>query len=376
MNRINRYVLRHLASSTLVAAAALTFAIWLTQSLRLLEVIIDGAAPIGLFFRMVMLIMPEFVVTVLPVAFVAAVLFTYYRLTVDSELVVLRSCGLGPIGLARPAAIMAIAVMGASYALNLYLWPLAAQEFRRLTFLVESEYATVLLREGQFNAIDDSITVFMRERLETDELQGILIHDRRDPASAVTVVAERGILTQTETGPRVVMFTGHRQVMARETGQLETLYFDQYAIDLQVVRPDLAQHWPEASERYLPDLLRPDLSWPNDVPMYRVLVAEGHSRLSRPLWILAFAAVALGLLISGEGGRRGQGRRVTAAIGIIIVLQAVAMGLIASARDLPAIIPLLYAAPLAAAAGGIALLFRRPRGDPAAWRDALANSPA
>ena len=376
MNRINRYVFRHLASSTVVAAAALTFAIWLTQSLRLLEVIIDGAAPIGLFLRLVLLITPEFLVTVLPVAFVAALLFTYYRLTVDSELVVLRSCGIGPLGLAQPALAMALTVIGASYLLNLYVWPLAAQEFRRLIVLVESEHATVLLREGQFNAIDDTITVFMRERLETDELHGILIHDRRDAERPVTVVAERGILTQTANGPRVVMFGGNRQVMERDTGRLETLYFDQYAIDLQVVRPELAQRWPEASERFLPDLLWPDMSWPNDVPMYRTLVAEGHSRLSRPLWILAFTTIALGTLIAGETGRRGQGRRVGTAISIIVVLQAISMGLIGSARDVSHVVPLLYAMPLAAAVGGTMLLFRRPRSDSAAWRSALAESPA
>ena len=103
MNRINRYVFRHLLPSTIIATVTLTFAIWLTQSLRLIEVIIEGAAQVGLFLRMVMLAMPEFLVTVLPVAFVAATLFTYYRLTVDSEMVVMRSCGIGPWGWRGPA---------------------------------------------------------------------------------------------------------------------------------------------------------------------------------------------------------------------------------------------------------------------------------
>ena len=43
MNRINRYVFRYLLPATIVASAALTFAIWLTQSLRLIEVFLEGA---------------------------------------------------------------------------------------------------------------------------------------------------------------------------------------------------------------------------------------------------------------------------------------------------------------------------------------------
>ena len=50
--------------------------------------------------------------------------------------------------------------------------------------------------------------------------------------------------------------------------------------------------------------------------------------------------------------------------------------MIASARDVPAIIPLLYAAPVITTAAGMMLLFRRPRGDAAAWREALVHSTA
>ena len=54
MNRISLYILRHLTVATVIATAILAFAIWLTQSLRLIEVIVDGSAPFHIFLRMVL----------------------------------------------------------------------------------------------------------------------------------------------------------------------------------------------------------------------------------------------------------------------------------------------------------------------------------
>src|SRR3546814_15541555 len=108
MNRISLYVFRHLTVATAIATLVLTFAIWLTQSLRLIELIVDGQAPMPVFLQMVALSLPNFLVVVIPVAMVAAVLFVYNRLLTDSELVVMRAAGMGPARLAAPALAMAL----------------------------------------------------------------------------------------------------------------------------------------------------------------------------------------------------------------------------------------------------------------------------
>ena len=360
MNRINRYILRHVVIATIIATTTLVFAIWLIQSLRLIEVIVDGAAPVGVFLRLVVFAMPEFLTTVLPLGFVGAVLFTYNRLMADSEMVVMRSAGIGPTALARPALMLAAVVMVITYALNFYIWPRATQEFRQLRATIQSEYASVLLREGQFNTIDDDITVYLRERLRSGELEGILIHDNRDPQGPVTVIAKRGILVVTDSGPRVLMFDGTRQ-QADPTGtRLDTLYFDQYAIDLEVIEPTLGERWEEPSERYVGDLLNPDRSDPDNLRFSGRLFAEGHTRLTSPLWILAFTLAVLGVLLSGEYHRRGQGRRIIAAILTVVVLQAMALWLQSSTRETPALYPAMYFAPVLVALAGGALMYLRP----------------
>src|SRR3546814_20163483 len=102
MNRISLYVFRHLTVATAIATLVLTFAIWLPQSLRLIELIVDGQAPMPIFFQMLALRLPNFLVVVLPVAIVTAVLFIYNPLLTDPELVFCRAAGRGHASLPPP----------------------------------------------------------------------------------------------------------------------------------------------------------------------------------------------------------------------------------------------------------------------------------
>jgi lipopolysaccharide export system permease protein len=356
MNLMHRYMLRQLLVAATVATAVLVLAILLTQSMRLIQVIVEGQVGAGLFVRLVVLSMPEFLIAVLPVGAVAAVLFVYNRLLSDGEILVMRGAGIGPWRLALPGLAVAFGVTLVSYAMTLYFWPVANREFRDLRAIAESDYSTALLQTGAFNAIGDDVTVFIRGRDAEGALRGILLHDTRDRERSVTMIAESGAVQDTPTGPRVVMLDGMRQEFERPTGRMQTLQFEQYSVDLEVVGPDLARSYRAPAERFLGDLLYPDPTKDRDVQNYKRLVTEGHMRLTVPLLPLTFGIVALGVLLRGDFNRRGLGHRILAAIAVIVAVQAAALGLSGAARDDLALIPLMYALPAAAMAGGLAAI--------------------
>ncbi|NNG04069.1 MAG: LptF/LptG family permease [Inquilinus sp.] len=370
MDRISLYIFRHLVVATVMATAILTFAIWLTQSLRLIEIIVDGSAPFYIFLRMVADTLPNFLSFVMPIGLVCAVLFTYNRMLSDTEMVVMRAVGISPLGLARPALALALVVAGIGYAMNLLVLPLANQDYRKLQELVESEYATVFLRAGQFNEVATGVTVYFRERTRNGELDGILIHDNRQPDDPVTMIADRGVVAQTEAGTRVMMFGGNRQQLDRETGRLTTLYFEQYALNLQILEPELGPPWQRAKERFIGGLLFPDLDNPRDVAEYARLKSVGHQLLSTPLLAFCFVAVALGALLSGDYNRRGQGKRLASALIVVVLVQAGFFAATSLTRSSVAFTALLYALPVVVFLAGLAAMYlrppRRPRRQPAA----------
>src|SRR5271154_4619877 len=164
MTRITRYIFEQLLVGTLVITLTITCAIWLTQSLRFIELIVNRGLSIAAYLYMIALLLPSFLAVLLPIGLFAAVLFTYNRLTTDSELIVMRSVGMGPGRLARPALILTAFVVVISYVLALFLMPLSYRQFNDMESDARSEYSAVLFQEGAFNTMGDGITVYIRSR--------------------------------------------------------------------------------------------------------------------------------------------------------------------------------------------------------------------
>ena len=57
MNQITRYMLKQVIGLTVFVTVALCFAIWLTQSLRLIDLIINRGLPLSLFLYMATLLL-------------------------------------------------------------------------------------------------------------------------------------------------------------------------------------------------------------------------------------------------------------------------------------------------------------------------------
>ena len=107
MDGITKYVFRQVGTVMFFITLCLTLAIWLTQSLRFVDLIVNRGLPVIEFLYLSMLLLPRFLVVVVPVALFASVLFTYNRLTMDSELIVCRAVGFSQAALSRPALLLA-----------------------------------------------------------------------------------------------------------------------------------------------------------------------------------------------------------------------------------------------------------------------------
>ena len=360
MKAISRYIFRQLVLATLFVAVALTIIVSLFGSLRLVDFIINRGLPISVLFELIAFRIPGFLTIVLPIATVAAILSVYNRLLNDSELVVMRASGISQWSVAAPGLALALCVMAISFPLYLYVTPLMYSNFKAQQFDYRNAFGSVLLQEQQFNTPSDKFTVYIRKREGPGELRGIFAHDARDPNKPVTYLAERGVATQTENGMRVVMFNGSQQLIDRETGRLTLFYFDQYSLDLGALNQTDEVRWIEPQERFIKDLLNPGDS-ENDQFYATQLIAEGHRRITAPLYILTYALVGLLALLVGDFNRRGQTIRILAAISVIALLQLAGLSLFNLSRNTLALVPLTYALPILVSTVLAFVLFREGR---------------
>lgn len=360
MKAINRYMFRQLVLATVFVAGVLTLLITLFGSLRLIDFIVNRGLPVTVLFEMSALNIPRFAVIVLPIAVFAAIIVVYNKLLNDSELVVMRATGMSQAALAAPAILLALVVTVIAYALQLYVAPVALHAFKMQQFEYRNAYGSVLLQEQKFNTPIEGVTVYIRDRAGQGELQGIFAHDARHPAKPTTYLAERGTASQSSDGTRIVMFNGSQQQLDKETGRLTIFYFDQYSLDLGLFNRTTESRWREPEERVIGNLFSPDDSL-HDRAYHDQLIAEGHRRLTAPLYILAFAFVGVAALLSGEFNRRGQMWRILGAIGAIFALQIASLSLFNISRNSLGLIPATYALPVLAMVAAWVWMLRGPR---------------
>ncbi len=373
--RLDRYVLRQLAIALVAATGALVALIWLTQSLRFVELVVNRGLSLRVFLQLTGLLVPGFVAVILPITTFVVVQFTYGRLSGDRELTVMRAAGLSPWALSRPA--LALGGMAAVTCLVLNIWvvPASYAAFREYQYEIRNRLAAFLLQEGVFTPISDQLTVYVRSRGQDGTLRGILVEDDRQKNTRATILAEHGRLVDTGGPPRVLLFNGSREEIDRQTGRLDVLTFAENTIDLESGAKNTEVRYRDATEMSLDELMHPD---PRDITNPRdrgKFMVEAQRRLSSPLTALSFALVALVAVLTGGFQRHGGVLRPVLAVLAIVGLLALGLAVGNVAARLPVLLPLVW---VEAAAPGLAcawVLFA-PRGRVRRWRRRARRVPA
>lgn len=357
MPRLPLYVLRQLAGPILLFTLLLTSVIWLSQSLRLLDLVINRGQSAPTFVYLTILMLPSLLVIILPIAFFAGALFGLHKLNADSELVAMSAAGMSRRQLLLPVLVSALGMMAVTYLCSLWLMPLGQRLMTEKELDIRADIGAAILNEGQFNTPANGLTVFVREISPDGRMRGILVHDDRNHHLPTTYLADTGVLAQTPLGARLIMYSGTIQ-QAREGGaQLSVLKFQTYVFDLDQFGGQ--QHVTElrTSERYLPELLWPTFVHDPGKRMRDIFFAEANNRLAAPLYCIAFALMAFAAVSHTRRARGAYALRLTLVSLAAAVLRIVGysfQGL--GARD-PMLCFLFYLLPLGAGAAALADIY-------------------
>lgn len=307
MRQYQRYIGMHLVLPAILITASLTGIIWLTQVLRFVDFMLNRGLSMADFLYLTGLMLPSLLLILIPVALTIAVMYTYQKLTTESELIVFHAVGLSRMQLALPAIAVGVVCSILCYTLSLYIMPLSNQKFRDVRTFFRDQYASVLLEEEVFNTPIDGVTVYVRARDRENNLYGILLHDNRTEGIQVTMMAESGKLEQTSSGPRFLLKKGLRQEV--KYGKLSWLSFEDYTLDIAFYG-QVVQRNREPDERTIGELFHTQNLTPQEQVALR---AEAHQRLTWPLFATALPMLMLALMLSTEFNRRGQWKRLVKA---------------------------------------------------------------
>jgi len=320
---LDRYILRQLIFALIAVTTALVALIWLTQSLRFVELVVNRGLSMRVFLQLTSLLIPGFVAVILPITSFVVVQFVYQRLAGDRELTVMRSAGLSQWALARPGLMLAGIAMAASFILNIWIVPESNTAFREYQFELRNKVAAFLLQEGVFTAISDQLTVYVRKRDTDGMLHGIMVEDDRAANTQATILAETGHLVASGNMPRVLLENGSRQEIDAKTGRLDVLTFAEDTVDLASAHGE-EQRIREDNEMSLEELFHPN---PALVPErdFGKLLVEANRRLTQPLTTVSFSLVALYFVLTGSFRRAGNLWRPLASVLTMVGLLAIGL---------------------------------------------------
>lgn len=300
--------------------------LWLAQSLRYMDLIVNNSVSMGAYFSLVAYLLPDLFVIISPIAFAIATLFCFNRLMVTHELAALRSLGISNLRLSFPVLSIASGLFIFLMFLNIIIVPASFQKLKQQEHIMRNAFSGALLKEGSFNT-SKGFTLYVREHNQKDELHGIFIYQpAKNGNPSHTTLAESGQVFKSSDRLLLLLKKGQRQDYNPKTHQYSHFSFDEFVYDLTNAISASESRPERAAEKSIRQLLNPDNSIMEDVK--RRFRSEAHQRILLPFLCLLDALLISGILLSGELGRRHNKRKIIIAAGSILFTHLIIMGLL------------------------------------------------
>lgn len=341
MKILNVYIFKQIFIGFLLVCFSLLAMLWLTQSLRFVEMVTRQGLPVYLFAEMTSLLMPRIFNILSPVAAFVTVLFVYNRLIADRELVVMQSAGISPWQNSKAAVFLGILM--ALFNVFVMNWgiPWSESKFRDLEWRVKNNLTQMVFREGEFTSLKNGITVFIDKHEDDGSVSGIFVSDESKPNLKVTLTAEKGRIIQTEKGPRILFINGVRQEMNTKDYKFSTLSFSRYSAEFNNIESRKKKDQ-TVREKSVFELLQSGRDNTLDNHTQRKNIVEGNRRVLYPLYNLLFALLACVGLLVGNFNRRGQTKIITVEVLSMIIILGGDLAFTNLAGRSLMVLPLLY----------------------------------
>ncbi|NBN64096.1 LPS export ABC transporter permease LptF [Microvirga tunisiensis] len=372
MKTLERYIIRRSLLVFVMTLAAMTGVVWATQALRQLDLVTSKGQTIVQFISITMLAMPFLVVIVAPFALMIALILVLNALSSDSELIVINATGGSRWLVLQPVLMFALAVTAATAFFSLYVAPLGLAQLRDEIARVRVDLVANIVRPGRFITVEDGLTFHIRNRSGDGKLDGLLLHDTRDPETIFTYQANQGNIVEAAGRTLLIMQNGTIQRRPKRQGDISIVRFQSYAFDLSSLIPEASEPVYKASERSTYALM-----FERDIDDYargnrERLIGELHSRFSQPLYPLAFALVVFAFLGQARTTRQSRGMAILGALTACILLRTAGFGVTSLTAGDDAMMVGHYLVPLAGMAAAIWAILHSEQAAPA-WMGRLTE---
>lgn len=356
MTLIQRYLFRQIALPVLGACGSLAGIGILSQSLDQLEVIVERGQSVWVMLKLTLLAVPLLFSVILPIGLFVGGLIALTRLQREQELTAAYASGMTRTQMITPALRLAAIVAVVMLITNVVVQPWAQRSAREQAFAIRTDLAALLVEEGRFVQGPNGLTVYVQQIEQNGLLKNLFIYIQ-DGAKTTTWDAAEARFGRVDGQPVLTMTNGSWQEFSK-AGVLQQLRFDGYVFPLgQYVTDDQHIRY-KPTDLWLSDLFAPSADLIKDTGSRGELLAEGHNRLSSPLYALTAAAMALAAILGGAFSRTGYTGRIAKAAAAFLIVRVVGYGIVAASAWNGWLTVFQYFVPIAAAVLALRVVYR------------------
>jgi len=317
--QFNLYIFNQLLRTTLALTSVLVGIIWLFQTIRILELVVNRGAPVSDFLIMSVASMPLWLMIAIPISGFIAVNWVYSRILADRELLVMQSIGLSPLQLAKAPIALGILLTGFLAVNSVYILPASFGVYKDLQFKLRNSIPTILLRDGVFIEVVDDMTMFIGSRDDDDVMRDLFIHDARLGDRIITMTAKSGTFIERDGSPTLVLQNGERSERNAEGQSGAVLLFETHSVTItRSSSQPTARATIDINEDTIANLLSPAAA--SSPQYYLQRHAEGHYRIASPWLGLGLALLSAAIILRGQIRRDLWTRRASMNIGACVLV--------------------------------------------------------
>lgn len=316
---LTAYIVGEIIPPFLVGLFAFTLILLTARIVRLIELVVSRGVPFLDVFKLFGLILPTFLETTLPMAFLLGILFGCGRLSSDLETLAFKACGVSPVHFLLPVGLIALVVSLSTLALSTLVRPAANAAVKKELYTIAQGSAGSLLREKVFNNYFPKVLIYVDEVIPPgNTFQGVLIVDRRDETQENLIIGRVGLLISGEDtqtiGLRLFDGTIHER-------QPEQSGFSQTSFKVYHFRLDLAdalsmfdEEKTSPSEMSLERLGAVIRSKRNMGEKPTLELMEAHQRFAFSFAPLIFGLLGIAIVMAPSRSRAGRSHGVAACL--------------------------------------------------------------
>ena len=172
---LTRYLTKEVFKSQIAILFILLLIFFSQQLVRVLGSAANGKVPADLVFSLLGLGMPTMAQLMLPLCLFIAILLTFGRLYAESEITVMRACGVGQRILVRVALILSLLTAGLAAYNALWLSPWAIQKQAAIVEDAKANPTMGALTSGQFMSTSNNNFVLFIDKINGNQISDVYL---------------------------------------------------------------------------------------------------------------------------------------------------------------------------------------------------------